>query len=524
MQDIAFDDLIPVDGGGRSRPGPHQERPRDPPVDLSFDDLIPAKTAKRKRSVVENVTGFMSKVNRGLGIGDELAAGADFAINALSGRQASFSDSLAKQRATEDTYQAEHPHYAAAATGIGNALTMAAPVGPGAQAFATGGRAVNALRGATVAGLSGAGYAAVDRGSLGERAAAAATAAQDPLTLALGGGFGALAKPRAQRVKPAVPTLEDLTAQKNDAYGRVRASGESYSSDQFRSLADDMTSVMAAEGFNPGNHPKAAAKLDQISNTAHRAAEAPMSIEELDQLRQQIGRDVASSPDEGERRMGTIMRNAIDDFIERAGGSPDLLEARELNTRVTKLRNLDQLDDKAARRASRTGSGGNKENALRQNVDRFIDDTGNLSPAEAEAARRVVDGTPTGNVLRQVGKLSPEGNGLGFAVHAVGGVTSHGATLPLAAGGFVAKRVSEALTRRNVQALRDIIATGGEAAQEVSRQLADPRYAEIRAQLASDLAVQSGVAGVGQRPPIEVTVGQSTNPEHLAWRRAQGLD
>lgn len=460
--------------------------------------VIASIVPQKKRSLVNDITGFAAKVNRGLGIGDELAAAGGTVVNALTGRgPQGYGANLAHQREIEDSYQAEHPRLAALGTGVGGAGTMAFPLGPGAEAFANSGRVVNALRGATVAGLTGAGYAAVDRGSLAERTGAAADAStpwKNPVGFGLGAAAGALATPRAGRAeRPPVPTLDELTTQKNDAYGRVRASGETYSPEQFRDLTNEMTSTMASEGFNPGNHPKAAAKLDQISDMAHRAAEMPLSLEELDNLRHQIGRDVASSPDAGERRMGTIMRNTIDGFIEKAGGSPDLLQARDLNTRVSKLRDLGQLDDKAARRAARTGSGGNQENALRQNVDRFIDDTGNLSPAEDAAARKAVEGTPVGNALRQVGKLSPEGNGLGFAIHALGAVTSHGASLPLAAAGFVAKRVSQALTQRNVQALREIIATGGQAAQEVSRQLADPQYAELRAQLANDLAVQAGV-------------------------------
>lgn len=472
---------------------------------LSFDDLVP------RRSVVDDVTGFMSNLNRGLGIGDELAAGLNAGVDVVRGQSGpdliqTYRDELARQRGQEDSYSAAHPDLAALARGSGNALTMAAPVGPGAEAFVNGSRIGNALRGATVAGLTGAGYAAVDRGTPEERLHAASEAAMDPATLALGAGAGSLASLRPRAVRPDVPTLDQLTADKNAAYNAVDESGITIPSEDFGKLTQSMADAMDKEGFNAGLHPKAAAMLERIGQSDRGVGGYSPTLSQLDQLRQQIGRDVASSPDPGERRMGGIMRDQIDNYISTLPDDAGLLDARDLNTRVEKLRSLDNLDDTAARRAARTGSGGNKENALRQNVDRFITDTGNLTPDEDAAARLVVDGTGVGNALRQVGKLSPFGNGLGFAVHAVGGITSHGATLPLAGVGFASKLASEAITRGNVQALRDLIASGGNAASEVSRQLADPQYADLRAQLANDLAAQAGVQGTARRGSVTAEV------------------
>lgn len=461
--------------------------------------------AAHKLTVGENVSGFMANLNRGLGIGDELHAGMVTAGDALDGNvhglgdlPRAFKANMARERQTEDAYTAAHPVAANMARGSGNALTMAAPIGPGAEVFAQGGRAVNALRGATVAGLAGAGYAAVDRGTPAERLGAAGRAAMDPATLALGAGAGALARggaPKA-KAKASVPSLGELDAQKNAAYDKVRASGESYSPDAFKGLTEDMASAVDAEGFNAGLHPKTAAFLERLGQSNRAVGGYAPTLDKLDQLRQQVGRDVASSPDAGERRMGSIMRDQIDRFIEAQGGSPDLLRARDLNTRVAKLRSLDQLDEAAADRAAASGSGGNVNNASRQNVIRFQKATGNLTPDEAAATRHAIRGSVGGNALRQVGKLSPEGNGLGMTVHLVGAAASHGTSLPIAVGGFVAKRAADLIQRNNVQALRDLIASGGEAASEVARQLAaDPQAGELRRQLANDLAAQSGVQG-----------------------------
>jgi hypothetical protein len=462
----------------------------------------------------------MANVNRGLGVGDELTAGLKTAGDVITGHSGpnivqTYKDELAGQRKQEDSFSAAHPNVAALARGTGNALTMAAPVGPGAEAFATGGRAINALRGATVAGLTGAGYAAVDRGTPEERLHAASAAATDPLTLSLGAAGGALASVRPRAQPAAVPTLDELTTQKNAAYRAVDESGAQVPPEDFANLTQSMAAAMDKEGFNAGLHPKAAAMMERIGQSDRGAGGASPTLTQLDQLRQQIGRDVSSSPDKGERRMGEIMRGQIDNYIATLPDSAELLKARDLNTRVAKLSSLDNLDEAAADRAAATGTGANTGNALRQNIIRFQRDTGNLTPDEQAATRLAIRGGPAQNALRAVGSLSPEGGTVRAATSIATGAMSHG-TIP--AVGYVAKRVSDALAERNVQALRDLIASGGEAASEVGRQVADPIYAELRAQVANDLAVQAGIQGAdaadARRRRGSVTAEIEGHPEY----------
>lgn len=340
----------------------------------------------------------------------------------------------------------------------------------------------------------------------------------------VGAGAGAVAasvNPRALLPTPAAageaaPTLAELAAAKTAAYKAVDDSGVRYTPQAFGSLMEATAQKLDAEGFHAGLHPKTALMMERIGASDRAVGGYSPTLTELDQLRQQIGRDVASSSDPGERRMGQLMRDQIDDFIENAG--PEQLvggdaatagglitKARDLNARVSKLRSLDQLDEKATDRAASTGTGGNGENAQRQNVRRFADKTKNLTADEKAAARRVVRGTPGGNALRQVGRLSPEGNGVMVGMHLLGALPSHGMSLPVAGAGFIARRVSDALTQRNVQALRDLIASGGEAAQEVTAQLAAPQFEDIRRQLADDLAstYAVGSAAIPFREPAE---------------------
>jgi hypothetical protein len=441
------------------------------------------------RAVVGS-TGALDEVGGGMSY---LAQGAKNLVRQATGQpirttagQAGLA-AMDAEREWQARYAKDHPiaNTAAAVTG----MFTGRPTAAGLLAPRVGaGLTENALRaGAGVAAANAPFALARPEGTLQERlpnalkeeAVVAATGAG--LSAAGRGLSNAAAKARTTSPKPKAPTLDEITTAKNAAYKAVDDSGVRYTPQAFSDMMESAAHTLDAEGYHAGLHPKTAQMMERIGSSQRELGGYGPTLTELDQLRQQIGRDVASSADPGERRMGQILRAQIDHFIDTAGpeqitGAADpeqaaqlIRKARDLNTRVEKLGSLDQLDDTAGRRAARTGSGGNKENALRQNVDRFLTDTGNLTPDEEAAARKVVMGTPTGNALREVGKLSPFGNGLGLAIHAVGGFTSHGTTLPLAAVGFGAKKVSEAMTRGNVAALRDLIAIGGRSPRRRAR-------------------------------------------------------
>ncbi len=488
-------------------------------ADRAAGEYLRAKPAKG--GAMREVTGAAANLNRGLAIGDELAAAGGVVSGLLTGRHRFGADKpgnvlannlnmlgeayrreLAWQRAREDDFAARRPNMAALARGTGNALTLVAPIGPGAQAFAQGTRAQNALLGATTAAATGAGYAAADRGTARERLAAASDLANMGVNALLGAGAGAMARgrPKSQpkRVRPPAPSLEELQTQRTAAYQAVEKSGHTFSPDEISILARNIVDDMGKARINPARQPKAASMLEEISTIAD---DGPMTLSQLDELRQIVRRDVASTADQSDARLGRRMIAQIDAFIDKAGGAgaPQIRRARDLNTRVRKLEVLEGLDEAATDRTFATGVGSNSDNVLRQNVIRFKDRVPNLTPAERAAADRVIRATPGQNLLRQVGRLSPEGGAVPAGVSIVTGAASGGA---IPAVGFVSRRVADAMTRRNVQALRDIIARGGEEAAQVVKVLEDPAYAELRRQVASDLAVQAGVQGSSARGAV----------------------
>lgn len=179
-------------------------------------NAAPKSKPAPKRTVWDDAAGAMANINRGLGIGDEIAGGLRTAGNVLAGRVGlmdipqDFSRSMASQRQIEDSYNAEHPHYAALARGTGNALTAFVPTGQSANMLAQSPRILNMARGAVTGGLTAAGFAAADRGTLQERASGAARAARDPVALGVGAIAGGLGPARASTRTPKPAINEDV--------------------------------------------------------------------------------------------------------------------------------------------------------------------------------------------------------------------------------------------------------------------------------------------------------------------------
>lgn len=470
----------------------------------------PGKPVKPQRNAFGEVAGAMANFNRGLGIGDEMAAGFKTAGNVITGKTPvtdivpDFQRSMASQRQLEDSYAADRPKVAALARGTGMAATALVPTGQTANAFAQGSRLGGAALGAANAGAASALYAATDRGSAKERFQAAGKASHDPLALALGAGAGALAaggKPKAPAKAPA-PTLDELTASKNAAYKAVEQSGEQFAPQAVNGFVDDLTKEMQAANINPARHPKAASMLEDIQALR----DQPMSLTQLDQLRQVIRRDVGNAPDAAEQFMGGKMIDALDGFIDTSpAASATVKEARGLNTKVRKIEAVTEAVDSAKLRAGSTGSGGNIDNATRQNLRRVFEKTRNFTPEEQAALERIIVGSKGQNALRQVGKLSPQGNGLMTAL-SIGGTMANPALGVPTAAGAVSKVLADRITQTRVKELVDLIARGSEtpeaksAIQELSQIAAkDPAVAALRGQVAARASRAAGVAGAASQ-------------------------
>lgn len=471
-------------------------------------------------------TGALANFNRGLGVGDELAAGFATVGDLVTGKVKdgktrefignvgnAFNSNLAKQRGLEDTYAEQRPNSAAFARGTGTAVTAAVPVGQAANAFSQTSRLAAAGQGAVLAGVQGAGYAALDRGSLGERVADAGKAAINPLALALGATAGALSLPRTRAKTPKAKAVEldQLQAAKTAAYRAVDDAGIHYTPQGFSDFVGDARSVLQNANISPTRHPKAFSMLSDLEKRASQG-HAP-TLTQLDQLRQEIRRDVVDVPDKAERFMGRKIIDALDGFVEKAAGpqvaggqaanAADLLaKARTLNSRVRKVEAVETAVEKARLRAGSTGSGGNIDNATRQNLRAVMEKTPNLTQEERAALETVVMGGKGQNALRQIGKLSPSGNGLMAGLNLAGAASLGPLGAIPGAAGLTAKFVADRQTQRNVQEVLRIMSTErpspaqiAQAQQLVSSMANSPAASALRRVVAARQARAAGALG-----------------------------
>lgn len=277
---------------------------------------------------------------------------------------------------------------------------------------------------------------------------------------------------RASVFKPM--TLDELRTAKGAAYDAVDAMGVAYAPKATARLADDIGYDLATKRINPKVTPKAHAIMEDIQGALKSGN--PVTMTDLDQLRQSVSLATGKA-DDAEKFFGKRIVDAIDKFIDGAGpaetlngnaqGAAEALStARSLNKRYRKVQTVMNEVASAKLRASSTYAGGNKANAIRQELRPLIDPTSgkrinNLDPAETKAIKRVVEGTGGANAWRLAGKtLDPRGL-LGAALHATAGLPTHGLSAALMPAGMAASEMSNSATLRAVDELLSLLSTGG---------------------------------------------------------------
>lgn len=284
------------------------------------------------------------------------------------------------------------------------------------------------------------------------------------------------AKPASPGVRPQAPKpldLDELRTAKNAAYTAVDNAGVRFWPNETDNMIDGLRQTLAANGIDPVLNPKAARAMQLIEARKGRA----MTLSEVDDLRKIIQREVLSSKEGGDQFFGTLMRDRIDDFLDNlqpnqmvpsntpvdAGGL--IRQAREANRRYRNVKEVADRTVSADLKAATTYAGGNQANAARQTLRPLIDPKSpqrlkGLKPAETKALKRVIEGTPAANAVRQVGKvLDPRGL-MGAVVLGPLGIPTAGAA---PAVGALSSAASNALTNKAIKDALSVLAMGGKA-------------------------------------------------------------
>jgi hypothetical protein len=269
-----------------------------------------------------------------------------------------------------------------------------------------------------------------------------------------------------------IPVLEKLKKDASEAYTAADNAGVVVNPQSVQRLRSSVEEKLADFGYHPVNQPGVKAALDELD----RISQGNVTLKGMEVLRR-VAKNSYSPTNPSQNAASTIVVDEIDKFMQgldakdvvmgnKRQGLSSLYKARGLWTQVRKNEKLLDAVESAKLRAQSTGSGGNEENATRQELRRFIDPKNksapkNWTPDEAAAIQDIVKGTLSQNTLRLIGKLSPSGNGLNLLLHVGGATATGGASIPLAGLGAGAKYLADRGVRNGVQALDDLIRVGG---------------------------------------------------------------
>jgi hypothetical protein len=414
--------------------------------------------------------------------GDEIASGIAATVgrpltwDPIKGENWSerYDNALDEARGKQGAAQEQHPVAFGAGEFAGAALpAVVAPQMYGANWVARAPTmAAAAGRGAAV----GAGLGALTGFGAGE-GGARDRAASSAIGGATGGAIGAVAAPVSRVIgnavagrapNPAVPTNDQLRVAGTAAYDAADNAGVIITPQAIRTFQADLQNQLGQAGLDQTLHPRIVAAFRRIQQQADSGQ--PITLRGLDILRQ-VAADAADSPSRGERRLGSLVIERLDDMIDNlAPGDliqgdanaavPALQQARQIWSSLRKSETIDELIHNAELQAASTNSGGNLQNTIRQKLRTLLTNrtlSRGFTAEEREALEELVRGTPTQNALRTLGRLAPSSNSwLGVLSTLAGGPA--GLAVPVV--GAAAKGLANRSTGNTVQGLSELVRAG----------------------------------------------------------------
>lgn len=299
--------------------------------------------------------------------------------------------------------------------------------------------------------------------------------------------------PKSVSVPP--PSTEELRLLGNAAYKAVDEAGLTIKPDVLRDIHEASSGAVDEISRVPGHLPNARGTLDTIKEmelssrpqrdeaTGQFIAGKPISLTDLDNLRQtaRTGGQNLSNRKEGEaaRRIIDEIDNRIsslsqDDTIGAVNSEDALNKLSEARGYWSKFRKSELIDEKIVKaedRSASTHSGGNINNATRQNLRQILDNKktrNQFSKEEQGAIRSAVRGTVPQNILRGVGKFAHSIGGatLGSTVGSVAGSLLDGTVgagigaIGVPAISYAAKHLADAGTARQVEKISELLRGG----------------------------------------------------------------
>ena len=269
--------------------------------------------------------------------------------------------------------------------------------------------------------------------------------------------------------KPALIGAEAITEAGRKAYERSEKAGLLVKPQWTDDLAQDVADGLKEWGWRPG-----LGKVEPIVREIQSMYGQTVRLKDIDSLRQVAGM-LGRSAEPRERFLAGQIIKKIDKHIDRldmtkvtAGNKTEavaaLKDARRLWSTAKKSEMVDQAVERAQLAAGTSGTGGNIDNALRQQFKNILNSpkkSRGFSADEKAAMRQIALGTNTQNALRLLGRLSPSTGGLSLMLHGGAAYGTGGASVAAGAVGYGAKTAADRLTKNNIYGLARLIRQNG---------------------------------------------------------------
>lgn len=288
------------------------------------------------------------------------------------------------------------------------------------------------------------------------------------------------------------PSIKDLEAAKNLAYSDPAVKNLRLDPRAVNQFAQNVDQALLANKVDKYVAPQTMGIVDRLNTPRFGPTH---SIDDLELARRALS-DVPAN----EGRAAGVVRGEIDNYLsnipqadvlagDATAANAKLLEARGNNAAMERALEVQRAMHNADVQSGSTYSGGNLNNAMRQQLRPLLKaKKGQFRPnavengfipkgmneEEARQLARAVLGTKTGNLARAVGKVGPNGGALGLGHFGMAFATG-GKSVPLSVAAVLARMAGEASTARQMRILDQMIRMRSPLAKSLaSRNLTQP--------------------------------------------------
>ena len=225
-----------------------------------------------------------------------------------------------------------------------------------------------------------------------------------------------LAQGLAERaVRRAQPTVDALEKKASDLYLQADQAGLIIKSSSIKKFANNLVTDIKSQGLRRQLHANAMGALNEL-----KSIKSDMSLKEAELTRRVIKDYVQSSKDKSDKRMGYIILDKFDDFVNKLSPT-DTVAGSNARPAVDLLNNArgvykvkakgETIEDLITKAKNNTGAFGIK---LEQNIKSEFKKLANnprgisrFSEEEQKAIRNVANGSVTRNVISTLGRIIP---------------------------------------------------------------------------------------------------------------------